>query len=222
VKKVLFGFAIAWIATAGLSLRDAQAGPMGSELDLSFMPASGGMEGVGIARPQDTGSMVFGNPATLTQMKGMTAFTFGGSYISPDLQANGTIAVPNPANPLGPPALLPFAGKSRLQDLAAPNASVVQRLGPNLVAAMGLTALSGLGSDWRKVLPPSFSLIADLKLFGAGMAVAYKVNDQFSVGGTFLLGIARCRWEPCRAVPRSIISGLAVFSVPPTITACLP
>ncbi|MFQ5535081.1 MAG: OmpP1/FadL family transporter [Sphingomonadales bacterium] len=177
------------LAAIGLATGAAQAGPMGSELDLGMTPASGGMEGVGIARPQDNTSMLFGNPATLTQLKGATSFTFGGSYVSPELKANGTVAVPNPANPLGPPALLPFQGDSRLEDLAMPNAAVVQRLSDNLVVGMGFTGLSGLGSDWRSVLPPSFSLVADLKLFGGGMSVGYKLNDQISFGGTFLLGI---------------------------------
>lgn len=181
---------VAGLAALGLGLSNAHAGPMGSELDLGMMPASGGMEGVGIARPQDNGSMIFGNPATLTQLKGMTSFTLGGSYVSPSLKANGTFAVPNPAGPTTlPPVLAPINGKSKINDLAMPNAAVIQRLSPNMVAAMGLTGLSGLGSDWRNVLPASFSLVADLKLFGMGMSVAYKISENISIGGTFLLGI---------------------------------
>lgn len=178
------------LAAFGLTVGHAQAGPMGSELDLGMMPASGGMEGVGIARPQDNGSMIFGNPATLTQFSGMTSFTLGGSYVSPSLHADGTLAIPNPGGPTTlPPFLLPFSGKSKINDLAMPNAAVLQRLGPKMVAAMGLTGLSGLGSDWRNVLPPSFSLVADLKLFGMGMSVAYQMTDNLSMGGTFILGI---------------------------------
>ena len=41
------------------------AGPRGSEFDCTLMPAAGGMEGVGTARPQDPVCMLFANPATL-------------------------------------------------------------------------------------------------------------------------------------------------------------
>lgn len=72
-----------------LSAGPAQAGPHGSEFDLTLTPAAGGMEGVGIARPQDPVAMLFANPATLTQLEGKTAFTIGATYASPDLDARG-------------------------------------------------------------------------------------------------------------------------------------
>jgi len=67
----------------------AVAGPHGSEFDLTLTPAAGGMEGVGIARPQDPVAMLFANPATLTQLKGSSAFTIGATFASPKLKARG-------------------------------------------------------------------------------------------------------------------------------------
>ncbi len=50
--------------------RTAQAQVFGVELHNNLMPASGGMGGVSIARPQDLTSGINGNPATLTQFHG--------------------------------------------------------------------------------------------------------------------------------------------------------
>lgn len=164
----------------------AQAGPSGSEMDMGLMPASGGMEGVGIVRPQDNVAMVFGNPASLTQLKGQFGATFGGSYVSPNLKLNG-IATIGPDFDTGGLLGGPVNGHSRLGDLAMPHAAVVQRYNEKLVMGMGITGVSGLGSDWRNVR--NVGLIADLKLFGAGMSVGYQVNEKLSLGGTFVLGI---------------------------------
>lgn len=166
----------------------AQAGPSGSELDLGLMPASGGMEGVGVVRPQDNVAMVFGNPASLVQLNGNFGATFGGSYVSPDLEASG-IATIGPDFSTMPPGLLggPISGQSRLGDLAMPHAAFVQRMSPKLVMGMGITGVSGLGSDFRRV--QNVGLVADLKLFGAGMGFGYQATDQLAIGANFVLGI---------------------------------
>lgn len=173
----------------------ALAGPHGSEFDLTLAPAAGGMEGVGIARPQDPIAMLFANPATLTQLEGSSAFIIGATFASPHLKARGEptdlfggTASGGDFNP-GAALTGPFKGSSSIDALAAPHAAVIQRLSPKLVAGFGFTGVSGLGSDWRSVdnVP---NLIADLGLFGANMSVAYKVSDQLSIGGTFTLGIA--------------------------------
>ncbi|MFQ5346505.1 MAG: OmpP1/FadL family transporter [Rhodothalassiaceae bacterium] len=177
---------LAGAAASALSIGTAIAGPSGSELDLSFMPAAGGMEGVGAVRPQDTTATVFGNPATATQLKGETEFLFGGSYISPDLKSSGTVSAPGPGGTL---VGMPFKGRSKLDDLAVPNAAVLQRLTPRLVVGMGISGVSGLGSDFRNRFPVPLSLTADLKLFGASMNAAYQVTDRLALGGAFTLGI---------------------------------
>lgn len=179
----------------GLSSGLALAGPHGSEFDLTLTPAAGGMEGVGIARPQDPIAMLFANPATLTQLEGNRTFSIGATFASPNLKMTaeptdlfgGTAS----AGTFNPAAALtgPVKGSSSTDALAAPHAVVIQRLSDKLVAGFGFTGVSGLGSDWRSVdnMP---NLIADLGLFGANMSLGYKVSDRFSIGGTFTLGIA--------------------------------
>lgn len=174
------------VAFSGFGSIQAFAGPSGSELDMSFMPAAGGMEGVGAVRPQDTTASVFGNPATVTQLKGQTQFLMGGSYISPDLKSRGTVSAPDG---MGGLAGLPLDGRSKLDDLAAPNAAVLQRLTPDLVVGMGITAVSGLGSDFRARFPVPLALTADLKLFGAGMTAGYQLTENLALGGSVTLGI---------------------------------
>ena len=179
----------------GLSWGVAQAGPHGSEFDLTLTPAAGGMEGVGIARPQDPIAMLFANPATLTQLDGSSTFTLGGTYAAPHLEATGEptdlFGGTASAGTFNPAAALtgPFDGQSSITELAAPHAAAIQRLSPNLVVGMGLTGVSGLGSDWRDVANVP-NLIADLGLFGTNMTAAYKVSDNLSVGGTFTVAIA--------------------------------
>ena len=164
------------------------AGPRGSEFDLTLTPAAGGMEGVGTARPQDAVAMLFGNPSTLTQLEGKNEFLIGATFASPQLAATGlpTDLFGGPA--AGAPLTGNFSGSSRITELVAPHAAALQRITPRLVAGMGITAISGLGSDFRDVagIP---NIIADLKLFGGNMAAAYKVNDKLSIGGTFTVGL---------------------------------
>ena len=170
------------MAVLAIGMGHAQAAPMGSELDLSIMPASGGMEGVGVVRPQDPVAMLFGNPATLTQLRGRNAFTLGASYVAPklDASADGPVAA---AGVTGA-----FSGSSSNKDLAMPHAVALHRFSPKLVGAFGFTGISGLGSDFRNTpaIPP---LVADLKIFGANMSAGYRVTNNLSVGATFTLGI---------------------------------
>ena len=64
-------------------LQDKAHGQMfGVELHNTTMPASAGMGGASIARPQDLTSAVNANPASLTQFRG-TQFLFGGTWIEP-------------------------------------------------------------------------------------------------------------------------------------------
>ena len=166
----------------------ASGGSRGSEFDLTLTPAAGGMEGVGTARPQDPVAMMFGNPATLTQLSGNNAFTVGVSYVSPQIDASGlpTDLFGGPAGPA--PLTGSFDGSSRITELVAPHAAALQRFSPKLVAGFGFTGISGLGSDFRDV-PGVPNVLADLKLFGAIMVFGYEVAPGVSVGGALVVGI---------------------------------
>ncbi len=80
-------FIISLIAIFGV--RAAEAQTFGVELHNTLMPASGGMAGVSIARPQDLLSGINANPAALTQFKG-TQFSFSGAWAEPTMNFTQT------------------------------------------------------------------------------------------------------------------------------------
>ena len=168
-----------WAGLA-LGLPGAEAAPRGSEFDLTLTPATGGMEGAGIARPQDPIAMIFGNPATLTQMEGTDSGTLGMSFVSPNLEASGDGTSPFTGV---------FDGESALDKAVMPHAGIVHRFNDKLVGGFGFTGISGLGSDFRAVSAALPQLVADLKLFGGNFVGAYEVTPKLSIGGTFTLGI---------------------------------
>lgn len=185
-RKFLGVAGIGAVALLSLQAGVVQAGPRGSEFDLTLTPAAGGMEGVGVVRPQDPVAMIFGNPSTLTQLQGSNAFTLGASYISPDLRARNSTSNPNPFAAPG------ASGTSRLDNAAVPHAVALHRVSPDLVLGGGFTGISGLGSDFRKGTTTRLGfpdLVSDLKLFGGNMVASYKVTPQMSVGGAFTVGI---------------------------------
>src|SRR6476661_2912941 len=69
--------------------RAAMAQTFGVEAHNTLMPASGGMAGASIARPQDLTSAINGNPASITQFQG-TQFLFGGAWAEPTFNLTQT------------------------------------------------------------------------------------------------------------------------------------
>jgi hypothetical protein len=66
------------VAICGVNLQQSSFGQtFGLELHNNAMPASGGMGGASVSRPQDIQSAIAGNPATLRQFKGNTVFLWG-------------------------------------------------------------------------------------------------------------------------------------------------
>ena len=90
----------------------------GIELHNTLMPASAGMAGTSIARPQDLQSGMGGNPATLTQFKG-TQFSFGGGW------AESTYNIAHDGGVL--PRLGAFDAKSETEGSALGNIGVTQK-----------------------------------------------------------------------------------------------
>ena len=64
----------------------------GIELHNNAMPASAGLAGTSLTRPEDNLSAINGNPATLTQYSG-SIFTFGGAFIEPTYNVTQTATV---------------------------------------------------------------------------------------------------------------------------------
>ena len=127
----ILGLAIAIAVAADAGLARGQG--YGTDLQNIMGPASGGMAGVSIARPQDVPSAIFGNPATLAQFQG-TQFTLGGGWIEgyPTVTNDGSLNQVSPGTP--------FSATSRTQGAAATEIGVAQDL-----RSIGLAGTMGMG-----------------------------------------------------------------------------
>src|SRR6188472_1629347 len=95
-RTLLHSIFAAWLLSLGAGQAWGQS--FGVEAHNTLMPASGGMGGVSIARPQDVTSAINANPATLTQFQG-TQFLFGGAWAEPTFNLTQTSNIPV----IGPP-----------------------------------------------------------------------------------------------------------------------
>ncbi len=172
---------IAVLVVLSVEASHVYAQSFGVELHNTVMPASGGMAGVSVARPQDLTSAINANPATLTQFHG-TQFLFGGAWIEPtiNLQHDGGV-LPNIGN---------FAAKSEAQGSAAGNIGVTQDL-----SALGLPATFGLGfttagggaADFNDVAASNGTSSSQF-ILEITSAMGIDVTDRLSVGGSVSLG----------------------------------
>ena len=148
----------------------------GVDLRASMMPASGGMGGTSIARPQDLQSCLMNNPATLTQKRG-TQFSFSGGWAEP------TINIDNQAD-------LPVANVSQYQAKSQRPGSIVgniaatqdyEALGLPVTAGIGLLTSSGLGIDYRQV-QESNGTTAEFSVLATGVGLGVQMTDRLSLG----------------------------------------
>ena len=167
----------ALLAAAQLVLGSAQAANFGTDLNLTMMPAAGGMGGVGIARPQDLGASVFGNPATLAQFKG-TQFMFGATFYDVDVSASHDGTTTGTA----------WSGDSDAGPYLVPNVALAQPVSDNTVIGAGLTVVSGVGSDFRGVAG-SLDPLAEILVFGANAGVAHRISERLSIGAMATIGM---------------------------------
>ncbi len=180
--------AITFIATVCLACfvtaKQSHAQTFGVELHNNLMPASGGMGGVGIARPQDVTSGINANPASLTQFAG-TQFLFGSAWAEPTLNMNQTSSLPL----LG---VEPFAAKSTAPGVPAGNIGITQdlrALGLPGTMGVGFVTTSGAFADFRHV-PASNGTNTGLAMFSVPVAIGVDVTDRLSLGAGAALGIA--------------------------------
>lgn len=170
-------------ATVFSASRTASAQSFGVELQNTLMPASGGMGGTSIARPQDFLSAINGNPAALAQYSG-TQVIFSGAWAEPTfvLTQTGNVA----------PGIEPFTAKSGTPGVAAPNIGVVQdlsALGLPARAGLGLISTAGGGVDFRGV-PQSNGTTSDLLVLNITAAAALDLTERLQAGGSISLGNA--------------------------------
>jgi long-chain fatty acid transport protein len=167
--------------------QSAGAQGYGTDLQNVMAPASGGMAGVSAARPQDVPSAIFGNPATLAQFHG-TQFTMGGSWVEgyPSISYDGGDPTIGPT---------PFTVTSRTEGFTGSEIGVTHDLRPlgfRGTMGMGLAGLSGVGAEYRGLVPESPNLLNNLSeeylVLGVNLGAGFELTDRFAVGATVTLG----------------------------------
>jgi long-chain fatty acid transport protein len=163
--------------------RQAHAQAFGIELHNTVMPASGGMGGTSIARPQDLQSAIFGNPATLTQYEG-TQFSFSGAWIE------STFNIDHDGGAV--PGVDAYSAKSNAQGSALGNIGVTQdfrALGKPMVMGVGLFGGAGAGGSFRQV-PESNGTTSLLQVLQITGSLGVDLTDRLSLGASIMLGSA--------------------------------
>ncbi|HEY1065514.1 MAG TPA: outer membrane protein transport protein [Pirellulales bacterium] len=162
--------------------RIALAQPFGLELHNTLMPASGGMGGVSIARPQDLLSTFNANPATMSQFEG-TQFVLGSAWADPNIRITQTQALPI-AN------VDPFTQSSAAPGALAGNIGVVQNFNdydlPIAVGA-GLVSTSGGNLDFRSN-PATNGTSAQILVLNVVTGASVQVTEKLSIGAGMSLG----------------------------------
>jgi len=159
----------------------------GIELHNTLMPASGGMGGVSIARPQDLTSAMNANPAALTQFRG-TQVIFGGGWAEPTFNLTQTSNIPV----VGAPLIEPFSAKSTAPGTPMGNIGVTQDLGElGLPATFGIGFITTAGGfvDFRH-MANSHGTNTGQTIFNMPVALGVDLTDRFSLGASLSLGIA--------------------------------
>lgn len=157
----------------------------GAELNNSLMPASGGMAGTSNSRPQDIGSALNANPATLTQFSG-TQIMIGAAWAEATYKASYDGSVPA-LSLLGVDA---FDAKSNAQGSLAPNIAVTRQacmFGFPVTTGFGVATGAGFATDFRNE-PASGGVSSEFLLLESNIGAGIAVTDQLSVGATVSLG----------------------------------
>lgn len=165
-----------------IGIQSGYAGPYGYDLHNTLAPASAGMAGTSIARPQDNVSSLYGNPATLSQYGG-TQFTFGATFYMPvvDLEHDGSVTG------------TAFTETSDTDIFPVPQVAVTQDLrglGVPGTLGLGLTATSGIGADFRGN-SASLGAGAEFIIFGVNAGLGLELTDALSLGAAATISFAQ-------------------------------
>ncbi|TXT34839.1 MAG: long-chain fatty acid transport protein, partial [Planctomycetota bacterium] len=169
-------------AVVALSGSLAQAQTFGIELHNNLMPASGGMAGASLSRPQDLQSAINGNPATLRQFQG-TQFSFGGAWADADYHVNQSAPLPT----LG---VTTFDATSDTLGALLGNIGLTKELevlGLPATLGLGLMSNAGAGVDFRDVAASNGTSAQYLALDMVA-AAGVELTEQLSLGASFALG----------------------------------
>ncbi len=172
-NKKYLAISIGMLASSSVAL----AGTFGTDLNNNMLPATGGMGGASIARTVEPAAAVFGNPATLTEYNKGTSFTFGATFFDPKLVAEHDGSITG----------VPWKGTSNADKYLVPTVAITHAFTSKLVAGLGLTAQSGIGSDFRDT-ENSLNPTGELILFHANVGLGYQLTDNLSLGATATIG----------------------------------
>ncbi|TWU34535.1 Outer membrane protein transport protein (OMPP1/FadL/TodX) [Novipirellula aureliae] len=161
---------------------EANAQTFGIELHNTMMPASGGMAGASLSRPQDLQSAIYGNPATLTQFRG-TQFSFGAGWAEPTINIDQSTSLPLVG-------VDPYAAKSGTPGSAIPNIGVTQDMRVfdlPVTIGLGLLTNAGLGAEYRGV-PASNGTSSQYLALDVVAGAGVDLTDRLSVGAAMTVG----------------------------------
>lgn len=180
-----WGRALAMLGCAvaiALTASDAKAQTFGIELHNNLMPASGGMAGASLSRPQDLQSAINGNPATLRQFQG-TQFSFGGAFADANYKVSQADFLPAVS-------VTPFSATSDTLGALLGNIGLTQDIdmfGLPATLGMGLMSNAGAGVDFRDV-PESNGTSAQYLALDMVAAAGVDLTDRLSLGASFAIG----------------------------------
>ena len=138
----------------------------------------------GAAAAGDDASVVYYNPAAMTELRGLTV-TAGGSLLFVDArQQNQNSTRTTPGSPTQYPIPGGDGGNPFASVVGVPSIYAVGQVNDRLSLGLGVNAPFGLKLDYN----PDFfgrydSLGTDLKTYNIGASAGYKVTDHLSVGG---------------------------------------
>lgn len=186
------GWGLAVLAAGAAVSPLAQALNTGTDLDLSLKAIAGGMAGAAFVRPQEVSAALFGNPATLTQFKGMNAGV-GAAILEPVVTNTQTSQGYSHESP------------SEAGNYVAPDFAIGGEVADGVVLAGGVEVDSGLGADYRThpisagaglglggsgpggaaTLP----LLVEYLSFSANVGGAVEITPELSLGAALTVGV---------------------------------
>lgn len=154
----------------------------------------------GAASAEDASTLFF-NPAGMTRLSGQQ-MSLVLHAIKPSVEFSNTASTAAPGRPLG------NSGGDAGYWAAVPNFYYVAELSPQLRAGMGISSPFGLKTDYDSNWMGRFQAIkSDLKTININPSLAYKINDQWSVGAG--LDVQYIKAELTNAVNLGVAEGLA-------------
>ncbi len=167
MRKVKFAFLSLGLAGLGFATN--------GDLLIGVGAVSRSMGGIGIALKTDPDSVIFSNPALMSEFE-RTTFTFGGTLFMPHTKGrvgNNTFST---------------SATSEAKYFAIPSIAVIQPLGKNWTFGIAAYGISGMGVDYRNTdvdcnpLDGKRGCYAIFQMMEISPSIAYRFDDSFSVG----------------------------------------